>query len=49
MMNVSCQNRGGLLDAAEITCVGINVGDSLPEPSSALVIGLGMNGLNELL
>jgi hypothetical protein len=47
MMNMSRRNSGGHLDAAEITCVGRNVGDDLPEPSSALVIGLGMNGLAE--
>jgi hypothetical protein len=47
-MNVSRQNSGSLSDAAEITCVGMNVGDGLPEPSSALVIGLSMNRLNEL-
>jgi len=42
---MSPRNSSSLLDAAEITCVGMNMGDSLPEPSSALVIGLDINRL----
>jgi len=47
-LNASRRNSDGLPDAVEDSCVGMNVGDGLPEPSSALVIGLDMNGLNEL-